>query len=164
MVEITINLYKAKWCIYCQKFIPIWEMLKKLLTDNKKCLSENNLTVKMNCYEETNSSDNKIIREHNITSYPTIKFCINNTNSDTFCDASVRLEDSQREPSLFIETIFADYKKVKTCLLEKLNETQKLSAKKMSGGFFEYSKNPKYKYYKEYLKCRTNYLELKKIK
>jgi len=163
MTVITINFYGAKWCNYCKEFTPYWNMLKDLIENTKEC-SNNELSVIMNHYDETKKEDVPIIQAHGIKSYPTIRYCITDaiiTDQQKFCTDYSTLDSDKREPHSFIMTIFAKFPKVKDILLNKLKSQQ---SQNQSGGFFQYSKNPKYKYYKEYLKCRNKYLELKKLK
>jgi len=56
-----LMLFKANWCGHCQNFFPEWEKLQQTLSGRCKMIK----------YDDTD--DATIMRQHNITGYPTIK-------------------------------------------------------------------------------------------
>jgi thiol-disulfide isomerase/thioredoxin len=151
MTKIYITLYKAEWCGFCRRFKPDWIKIKNVMNDKKiiKELDNNNIKVFVDEYDDDANKD--VMAQANIKYYPTLRVSIIEDNKEK---KTLDLEDNQRELNTFVDVVFKDHS-------DKLKELLKSELNKMTGGFFDYSKNKKIKYYKEYMKCRNLYLKLK---
>jgi thiol-disulfide isomerase/thioredoxin len=151
MTKIYITLYKAEWCGFCRRFKPDWQKIKNVMSDKKivQELDNNNIEVFVDEYDDDANKD--VMAQANIKYYPTLRVSIidENKQKNTF-----DVEDTQRELNKFIDVVFKDQ-------TDNLKDLLKSELNKMSGGFFDYSKNKKIKYYNEYMKCRNLYLKLK---
>jgi thiol-disulfide isomerase/thioredoxin len=150
MTKIYITLYKAEWCGFCKRFKPDWEKIKNVMKDKNIIdeLDNKNIKVFVDEYDDANK---EVMSRADIKYYPTLRVSIidENEEKNTF-----DLEDSQRELNTFVDVVFKNQS-------DNLKELLKSKLNKMSGGFFDYSRNKKIKYYKEYMRCRSLYLKLK---
>jgi thiol-disulfide isomerase/thioredoxin len=151
MKEIYITLYKAEWCGYCRRFKPDWEKIKKVFSDKNIIDELKNINLKVIVDEYDDDANKDVIIKAQIKYYPTLKVSIidENQNKKTF-----ELKDDERQLNNLVDTVFKNESK-------NLKELLKSNLNKMSGGYFDYSKNKKVKYYNEYQKCKNLYLKLK---
>jgi hypothetical protein len=155
MKEIYVTLYKAKWCGYCNRFKPDWEIIKSVFNNNsiKSELIKQNIAISFDEYDDEENKD--VIVRAGIKSYPTIRVTIKDINKKTF-----DIEDNERELTAFTNKILeGTSKELIKMVLNEINMIQ--NKKNMSGGYFNYVSKPNLKYYGEYLKYKQRYLSLK---
>ncbi len=147
MKKTYITLYKAKWCGYCTSFLPDWNRITAIFENNDiiKKLHDNNLKYFFKIYDDTENND--VIKNANITSFPTIKISILDTDNNT--KKEFELEPQDREPNRFISALIKN-EDLKKIILDKYNESNI-----QSGG--ENNTN----YYLKYIKYKTKYLKIK---
>ena len=178
MVAINITLYKAKWCGYCHKYLPMWDKITEFFQDTKiiNILKKDTINIVLNVIDIDDKSKKSEISKNNINSVPTVIITIkdnnnsnntdsNNTDSDNIIN-KFNLKNTELNEQ-FIDDIFnfkKKYNQMSDLLKNELNifldkESNKQNIK--SGGFFDYSTNKRLKYHKEYIRCRNLYLKLK---
>lgn len=151
MTKIYITLYKAEWCGFCKRFKPDWEKIKNVMKDKKIVDELDNKNIKVFIDEYDDDANKDVMAQANIKYYPTLRVSIIDKNEKK---TTFEVEDTQRELNTFVDLVFKNES-------ANLKELIKSELNKMSGGFFDYSRNKKIKYYKEYMKCRNLYLKLK---
>jgi thiol-disulfide isomerase/thioredoxin len=175
MVAIDITLYKANWCGYCHKYIPMWEKITEFLKDPKiiNILKKDTVNLVLDTIDIDDKSKKSDITKNNINSVPTVIITIKDDNNNSNnSNNKFNLKNTELNEQ-FIDDIFnfkKQYNQMADLLKNELNifldnetnkETNKETNNIKSGGFFDYSTNKRLKYHKEYIKCRNLYLKLK---
>ena len=122
-----------------------------LSTTDNSCDSNNNSDSNNNNSDSNNSDSNNSNTN-------------TNTNNDSDTDTNKFHLENKKLNGDFIDEIFnfnKKYNQLADILKNELNLFLNNESNIKSGGFFDYSKNKRIKYHKEYIKCRNLYLKLK---
>ena len=120
--------------------------------------------------EDTNTQTDNSRNTQTDNSQDTQTGNCDDTNTQTINSQDTDNDDNYREKfnlknkelnEKFIDEIFKFDNKLTDRLKTKLNSFLKKELNQFNGGFFDYSKNKKLMYHKEYIKCRNLYLKLK---
>ena len=120
--------------------------------------------------EDTNTQTDNSRNTQTDNSQDTQTGNCDDTNTQTINSQDTDNDDNYREKfnlknkelnEKFIDEIFKFDNKLTDRLKTKLNSFLKKDLNQINGGFFDYSKNKKLMYHKEYIKCRNLYLKLK---
>ena len=120
--------------------------------------------------EDTNTQTDNSRNTQTDNSQDTQSGNCDDTNTQTINSQDTDNDDNYREKfnlknkelnEKFIDEIFKFDNKLTDRLKTKLNSFLKKDLNQINGGFFDYSKNKKLMYHKEYIKCRNLYLKLK---
>jgi thiol-disulfide isomerase/thioredoxin len=65
--DITVYLFKAKWCSHCTKFLPDFEKFEKESKDKK-------MSLKFVVVDADDESTKDLVKKYKVDSYPTIIF------------------------------------------------------------------------------------------
>ena len=131
-------------------------------TDNSQdTQTDNSQDTQTNNSQDTQTSNCDDTATQTINSDDTDTQTINSNDTD---DDNYREKFNLKNKELnekFIDEIFKFDNKLTDRLKTKLNSFLKKDLNRINGGFFDYSKNKKLMYHKEYIKCRNLYLKLK---
>ena len=85
MVAINITLYKADWCGYCHKYLPMWDKITEFFKDTKinKILEKDNIDIILNKIDIDDKSKKSEISKNNINSVPTVIITIKDNNNNS---------------------------------------------------------------------------------
>ena len=78
--DVEILFFSADWCPHCKTAKPEWNAFKSMY-NNKRIRGHNIICVDVNCTEET-SEISKLMNEHDIDSFPTVKMSIDGESID----------------------------------------------------------------------------------
>lgn len=79
--EVTLALFHAEWCGYCKEFMPKWEETVAQLNNTK---TKNGKKIK--CVAVEADKDKGVMKEYNVSGYPTIMVLNPNKDPVTFDD------------------------------------------------------------------------------
>ena len=159
--KIYVTLYRWEQCGWCRRFQPDWDLLVNIFNSSevKSRLTSANINISLKDYEY--ERDRQIIEKSGVSSYPTVKVTIkDNGKKDDFT-----LEDNQREVGKFVDAVLKNADKQLVEFIKKeVYDAQTERNNKQTGGYFQYAKTKRMRYYNEYLKLRKEYLALKNKK
>lgn len=79
--EVTLALFHAEWCGYCKRFMPTWEETVAKLNNTKT-----NNGKKIKCVAVEADKDKDVMKEYDVSGYPTIMVLRPNNEPVTFED------------------------------------------------------------------------------
>lgn len=114
-----IVLYHADWCGYCQRFKPVWEELKKKLTNGRNTM----------CHiGEVESANMHHLPDVEVTSYPTILFYKPKPNANMKTKPHLATPDVKPKPDKQVKQLNSFQELIQNMMKPQM-ETQGESAK-----------------------------------